>query len=68
MAAQPHDELPDEPRRERLLRHVQRVRLYSSATGIVVLLEAHQMMVSAPLLTVTVGPTMTSDAPLPFWM
>src|SRR5436309_7670362 len=38
LAAGPHDELPDEPRRERLLRHVRRVRLYSSATGIVVLL------------------------------
>ena len=27
-----------------------------------------QMTLSAPLLMVTAGPTMTIDAPLPFWM
>ena len=54
LAARPHDKRPDEPRRERLLRHLRRVRLYSSATAVVVLLVVLVLLISVNARTVKI--------------
>jgi len=53
-AEQRHESNVREPRRERLLRHARRVRLYSSATGIVALLVVLTLLISVNVRTVKI--------------
>jgi|SRR6266849_4384661 len=53
-AAPPQNEGPKEPIRERLLRHARRVRLYSSATAVVVLLVVLILLISVNARTVKI--------------